>query len=151
MSTNLILRVAAVVTVFVSAYACTTSQSAGTAAAEDAIAPFRCGAEHPVITKADSSLTIQGACALVNSAIRVFRDSAPEPFRQQSDTAFVSEARIVAQVIRDWETDSVIGDWWIVTLELPGQQFNVDVRLDKSTNAAQLQTVHKPMGQRTPD
>jgi hypothetical protein len=91
-------------------------------------------------------LTTEENCQLASAAIEAFRTLAAPPFGAGSDTIHVSEARIVSQTLREWDTDSLLGNWWIVTLELPGQQLNVDIRIDRATGAAEAQAVHKAVG-----
>jgi hypothetical protein len=125
---------------------CSRRSGVGENNASATVDTLHCGEDSTPVGRTDSTLTDGETCGLVTAGITAFRTLAPAPFGAESDTVHVSEARIISQTFRDWNTDSLVGDWWVVTLELPGQQWNVDVRIDRVTGATEAQAVHKPIG-----
>ena len=129
---------------------CDRRQTGGGDVIGDIVERFDCDESLPPRTSADTTLTDTEVCSLVAAAIRALGeipDTPGEPL--PGDTALVAGARILA-VTEQTFADSLIGSWWIVTLDLPGRTYNVDVRIDQTSGNTEVRRVHKPLGSGPP-
>jgi len=91
------------------------------------------------------SLSPSEVCALVGAAVQRFRrDANVTPGLPAADTAHVSEARITLMRQVD-SASAVIGEWWVVTLELPASPRNAEVWIDRRGGNESIRAIHKPI------
>lgn len=108
-------------------------------------AAYPCEPTLPPATASRVSLSQSELCALVGAAMQRFRhDASVTPGLPAGDTAKVSEARIT--VMRQVDSASaVIGEWWVVTLELPSSPRNAEVWIDRRGGNESIRAIHKPI------
>lgn len=96
------------------------------------------------ITTSVRQLSNSEACALARTALDAFRQDSTIRRVLPSDTAVVARIRIGAASER-LLAESRATHWWVITLDLPGQQRNVDVRVGLNDQRLEIWAVHKPL------
>ena len=104
-----------------------------------------CSSTLPPASAARVELARADICALVGVAMETFRRaSGATPSLPRADTTRVSEARVTVMSEID-STGALVDAWWVVTLELPSNIFNAEVRISQSSGRESIRPVHKPI------
>ncbi|MGH2607482.1 MAG: hypothetical protein ACRDHF_00210 [Tepidiformaceae bacterium] len=125
--------------------ACDGGDARAAAVLDSLEAAYPCDPTLPPTKASRVSLSRSELCALVGAAMQRFRhDASDTPGLLAGDSAHVSEARITLMKQVD-SASAVIGEWWVVTLELPTSPRNAEVWIDRRGGNESIRAIHKPI------
>ncbi|HWO88925.1 MAG TPA: hypothetical protein VNL98_07220 [Gemmatimonadales bacterium] len=104
--------------------------------------------QHPVPHSVRTGMAGAGvACSLVAAAVGALArgESVPGGHFSPGDTALVDSATVDLMVERDASSDSVVAEFWVVTLNLRSRAYNVEMRVNRASGLRTLGPVHKPL------
>jgi hypothetical protein len=98
----------------------------------------------PLLSNYARGVSPTQACDLLADAVAMFRADTSLRRVIATDTAVIAVARLSFQSL-SYDDGASPPKWWIITLELPGQSHNVDVRREITSDSMAIFAVHKPL------
>lgn len=109
---------------------------------ESIVKAYPCYSGLPELRRTPDSLTRGQSCALLAAAMTRLAEAKASDLPRPVSKSLVASATIDAMSERTF-SESELGAWWVVTLELNDAPFNAEIRFDRRTGAARLRPVHK--------